>query len=103
VGTGWDRKWDDEDYFLQAPYFSGEAIDWILAQGVGILGADSPQWDSREDPQDFFPRFFQSECLLLAPLINLLEIEQPRVKLITLPLKVAGACAAPCRAIVVEE
>ena len=103
IGTGWDKKWDEPDYFENAPYFTAEAIDWILAQGVGILGADTPQWDSKKDPQGFFPRFFESDTLLLAPLVNLFEVSQPRVKLITLPLKVAGVCAAPCRAIVLEQ
>jgi len=103
VGTGWDKKWDDPDYFRGAPYFSAEAMDWILAHEIGILGADSPQWDNLEDPQGFFPQFFETETLLLAPLINLSQVSQPRVKLITLPLKVGGVCAAPCRAIVIEE
>jgi arylformamidase len=103
VGTGWDKGWDELDYFQDAPYFTAEAIEWIIEQEVGILGADTPQWDSRKDPQGFFPKFFESEILLLAPLVNLFEVSQPRVRLITLPLKVAGVCAAPCRAIVIEE
>ena len=103
IGTGWDVKWDDPDYLLYPPHFTGEAIDWIMQQGVGLLGCDSPLWDGRRDPQDFFPRFFQSDILLLAPLVNLAAVQQSRVRLITLPLKVAGACAAPCRVIVMED
>lgn len=103
IGTGWDVKWDDPDYLLYPPHFAGEAIDWIVQQRVGLLGCDSPLWDGRRDPQNFFPRFFQSDTLLLAPLVNLVAVQRPRVRLITLPLKVAGACAAPCRAIVIED
>ena len=103
IGTGWDAKWDDPDYLLNPPHFTGAAIDWIVEQGVGLLGCDSPLWDGRRDPQNFFPRFFQSDILLLAPLVNLFAIQRPRVRLVTLPLKVAGVCAAPCRAVVTED
>jgi arylformamidase len=103
IGTGWDMKWDDPDYLLYPPHFTGEAIDWIVRQRVGVLGCDSPLWDGRRDPQNFFPRFFQSDTLLLAPLVNLFAVQRPRVRLLTLPLKVAGVCAAPCRAIVMED
>ena len=103
IGTGWDAQWDEPDFLLYPPHFTGEAIDWILTQQIGLLGSDSPLWDGRRDPQDFFPRFFQSDVLLLAPLVNLFSIHRARVRLVTLPMKVAGACAAPCRAIVMED
>ena len=103
IGTGWDAKWDDPDYLLYPPHFTGEAIDWILQQGVGLLGCDSPLWDDRREPENFFPRFFQSDILLLAPLVNLFAVQRTRVQLVTLPLKVAGVCAAPCRAVVMED
>jgi len=102
IGTGWDARWDEPDYLLYPPHFTGEAIDWIIAQDIGLLGCDSPLWDGRRDPQNFFPRFFQSDILLLAPLVNVFAVSRPRVRLVTLPLKAAGVCAAPCRAIVME-
>jgi arylformamidase len=102
VDTGWYTRWDAPDFLAYPPHFTAEAIDWILAQEVGLLGCDSPLWDGRRDPQNFFPRFFETDTLLLAPLANLGALSQARVQLITLPLKVAGACAAPCRVIAIE-
>lgn len=101
LGTGWETKWHDPDYITDSPYFTAEAIDWILEQGVGLLGTDAPEWDN--GCQGFFPRLFESECLLLSPLVNLSAINKPRIRLIVLPLKLAGVSAAPCRAIVIEE
>ena len=100
IATGWDQMWNEPNYLADAPYFTTAAIDWILDCEVGILGSDSCKWDNGQ--QGFFPKFFQSETLLLAPLINLMLITQPRVHLITLPLKLEGVCAAPCRVIVEE-
>ena len=100
VATGWDQMWNEANYVSDAPYFTPAAMDWILDREVGILGSDSCQWDNGQ--QGFFPKFFQSETLLLGPLANLMLISRPRVRLITLPLKLEGVCAAPCRVIVEE-
>ena len=100
ISTGWDAMWEAPNFITHSPYFAAEAIDWILAQKVGLLGSDACQWDNGQ--QGFFPRFFQTEILLLAPLVKLTTITRPRVRLITLPLKVQGTCAAPCRVIVEE-
>lgn len=101
IGTGWDTMWDAPNYISDSPHFAAEAIDWILAQEVGLLGSDASQWD--DGRQGFFPRFFQFDILLLGPLVNLGAVSRPRVRLVTLPLKLAGVCAAPCRVIVEED
>jgi kynurenine formamidase len=100
ISTGWDKMWDAANFISDSPYFAAEAIDWILAQRVALLGSDACQWDNGQ--QGFFPRFFLTETLLLGPLVRLTTISRPRVKLMTLPLKVSGTCAAPCRVIVEE-
>jgi arylformamidase len=100
ISTGWDAMWDAPNFISDSPFFAAEAIDWILAQKVGLLGSDASQWDNGE--QGFFPRYFQTETLLLGPLVKLNTVTRSRVRLITLPLKVSGTCAAPCRVIVEE-
>jgi arylformamidase len=100
ISTGWDAQWDAPNFISESPYFAAEAIDWILAQKIGLLGSDASQWDNGK--QGFFPRYFQTEMLLLGPLVKLNTITHARARLITLPLKVMGTCAAPCRVIVEE-
>lgn len=100
VATGWDTYWDAPNFASDSPYFTTEAIEWVLAHNPGLLGSDAARWDN--GTQGFFPAFFQTETLLLAPLVNLGAITQSRVQLITLPLKLAGVCAAQCRVIAVE-
>jgi arylformamidase len=101
VTTGWDAMWDAPNYISDSPHFAAEAIDWILAQRVGLLGSDASQWD--DGRQGFFPRFFQHDILLLGPLVNLGSLSKTRVQLIVMPLKLAGVCAAPSRVVAVEE
>lgn len=103
IGTGWDKHWHQPDYVTHPPYFSAGAIDWVLDHQVSLLGGDTPRYDSPNDPQNFFPKFFQQDILLLAPLINLDQVQKPRGKLIALPLKIKDACASPVRALWLEE
>ena len=103
VGTGWDSHWYKADYVTNPPYFTAAAIDWVLEHDFSLLGGDTPRYDSPTNPQNFFPKFFRHDILLLAPLVNLGAIRQPRGKLVALPLKIQKACASPVRALWIEE
>lgn len=99
VGTGWDRQWYAPNYVQNPPYFATDAIDWVLEQDFSLLGADTPRFDSPSSPQNFFPKFFARDILLLAPLVNLDQVRQARGTLYALPLKLHKACASPVRAL----
>lgn len=103
VGTGWDKQWYAPTYVTDPPYFLAAAIDWILERQVTLLGGDTPRYDSPHHPQNFFPKFFQNDILLLAPLVNMDQVQQPRGKLVALPIKIKDACASPVRALWIEE
>lgn len=103
VGTGWDKHWHKADYGTNGPYFTAGAIDWVLEHDFSLLGGDMPRYDSPQNPQNFFPKFFSHDILLLAPLVNLDQVRQPRGKLTALPLKIQKACASPVRALWIEE
>lgn len=103
VGTGWDKQWHADNFVMDPPYFLAEAIDWVLENDLALLGSDTPRYDNPHDPQNFFPKFFQSEILLLAPLMNLDQVGTARGKLTALPLKIKNACASPVRALWISE
>ncbi len=103
VGTGWDAQWHAPNFVTDPPYFLADAIDWVLDHEVALLGADTPRYDSPHNPQNFFPKFFQRDILLLAPVVNLAQVGNTRGKLTALPLKIKDACASPVRALWIEE
>ena len=102
VGTGWDKQWHAPNFVTDPPYFMADAIEWVLDHQLSLLGADTPRYDSPHNPQNFFPKFFQSEILLLAPLVNMDQVGTARGKLTALPLKIKDACASPVRALWIE-
>jgi kynurenine formamidase len=105
VRTAWDKHWNEpETYLNQCPYISRELWFWIMDQGPSIMGADTPRADTSRDPQNFFARFFATDILLLAPVVNLDQVHGARKpKVVALPLSLGGACASPVRAVLVTE
>lgn len=105
VYTGWEKYWmDDEHFFPCSPYFTYDAMKWIISKQPSILATDTPAWENLGDsPEGFFPEFYAANILMLVPLCNLDKVTKPRVKLTALPLKVKGVAASPVRAVIVEE
>ncbi len=97
VRTGWGRFWRDERFTRDAPYFSAAAMRRLIACRPFLLGCDSPLWESREDPQGFFPDFYAADILMLAPVV-LPEGLPAHGTLTALPIRVEGTSCAPCRA-----
>jgi len=103
VCTGWGRNWETPRFLEDSPYFSAEAMDYLLSFKPALIGADLPRWDSLTSPQGFFERFFRQDVLLLAPLVNLEQFGERTGRLIVSPLPIRGACASPARAILMSD
>ena len=58
-------------------------------------------WHDGEEEPSFWPMLMRSGVLVIGSLMNVTEITASRIRLIALPMKIRGACAAPCRLIAV--
>jgi arylformamidase len=103
VGCAWGDHWMDSNYLSDSPYFTYDAMMWLINKKPFILGSDFARWENLEKAEGFFPKFYAANILMLAPCVNLEKITEPRVKLTVLPLKIPGTCCTPCRAIIVED
>ncbi|MFC5701605.1 cyclase family protein [Cohnella faecalis] len=105
IATGWDAYWNREGFTESSPYFEPEAMEWIIARDVGLLGMDIT---SIEDPRKpggemtLLARYYAKDRLMVAPLVNLREAGRGPWTLLALPLHIPDACAAPCRAVLFE-
>ncbi len=99
IYTGWGPRWRNAEYHPCSPYFSLEGMRAMIAHKPFLLATDSCAWESREDPQGFFPEFYEADILMLAPVILPDEIPA-HCTLTALPIKVEGTSCAPCRAYV---
>jgi len=102
IATGWDRKWDNPDFCDASPFISRDAAYWLMERKIGLAGGDIPRFDNVAAPEFPWVEFMDRVPLLLAPVINLGQVTAQRATLICFPLKVVGACSAPCRAAIIE-
>ena len=89
-----------------APYFSVEAIDWLIETGIKLLGNENVRLTAPGTP---FGKGTGDGKLLLAGIalmdgvLGLEKIEKERVFFIALPLKMQRVSATWTRAIALEE
>ncbi len=82
--------------------YAPEAIEWLAARGVKLIGIDTPSVDPADSK--VLDSHQQLRRLDLRVLENLVLDDVPAgdYELIALPLKLQGACASPVRAVLRE-
>ena len=102
ISCDWGKHWRDPRYLSASPYFTYEAMEYIVSKKPFLLGTDFARWENLDNPEGFFPMFYDADILMLAPCVNLEKIQSEKVKLTALPLHIEKTCCAPCRAFVKE-
>ena len=97
VSANYGQKWKDSDYLTACPYFTADAMSWLVSKKPFLLGSDFPRWDNLEKPQGFWQDFYNADILMLAPVVNIEAVDE--ALLTVLPIKAAVTSCAPCRAI----
>ncbi|MBI3347673.1 MAG: arylformamidase [Burkholderiales bacterium] len=82
--------------------YAPEAIEWLAAHGVKLVGIDTPSVDPADSK--LLNSHQQLRRLDLRVLENLVldDVPEGDYELIALPLKLQGACASPVRAVLRE-
>uniref|UniRef100_A0A7C1XJC4 Cyclase family protein n=1 Tax=Thermomicrobium roseum TaxID=500 RepID=A0A7C1XJC4_THERO len=103
LATGWDRYWGTERYFRH-PFLSEEAVDALVAAGVGLVGIDALNVDSTvRGTEHAHARLLGADVLIVENLRGLAELPPSQNYLfVCLPLAVRGADGAPVRAVACE-
>ena len=100
LNCGWCAHLNDPDYYRLSPYFSPELQAWLLDHRPAILGGDMLSFDHPQDTSmPFIRAFFKQRGMILCPLTGLDQLPDEPVTLCAAPTKLAGASAAPCRAL----
>lgn len=84
-------------------YFSGEAADFLVEQGVILVGTDAPSVDRFDDASLPAHRSFGPAGVLILENLLLAEVPDGDYELIALPLRIKGGEASPVRAILREK
>jgi arylformamidase len=114
--TDWPRRRsiDTEAFWLEAPYTTREACDWLVARGAKTVGFDyPPDYVLRNLITEPGRRLRRDECTIhdvLLPkgigiveyLQNLDRLQKNRVLVAAFPLLIPGGDGSPVRAVAIE-
>jgi arylformamidase len=107
--TGWtDRCWGSEPFWTQGPYLTADGADWLVERGVNAV-----VYDFSEELIVRQPGFRGEDCVVHHKILGsdiynieyvrgLAAIQNPRVAIIALPIKLTGLDGAPARVVAIE-
>ncbi|HLY27921.1 MAG TPA: cyclase family protein [Aggregatilineales bacterium] len=89
-----DSQWRDD-----FPYPTPELVEWLAKAGVVLLGVDMPSVDRADDEKLICHHLLYERGIVNLENLLLRDVPDGSYELIALPLKIAGACGSPLRAV----
>jgi arylformamidase len=89
-----DSTWP-EDF----PYPTRELVDWLAAQRVVLLGLDGPSMDAFDSEDLPCHHRLQEQRMASLETLCFADVPDGVYELIAFPLKIAGVCGSPVRAV----
>lgn len=103
ISTGYGKNWFSDDYLSKSWFFKREAMYYLIDKKPFLLGVDATDFENWVHPEKFMERFFNSNILLMSPIINTDQVKNFKVKFTALPVKIKGAAICPTRAVIMDE
>ena len=95
-----DHCWDTDSFVEDFVYISATAAEYLAERQVRLVGVDYLSVGGfRADGVETHQALLQAGIWIIEGL-NLKGVRPGRVQLVCLPLKIAGADGAPCRAVI---
>lgn len=106
---GWYKNWKTDRYYRDFPYFSREAILYMLDKGMKFMAMDTPSPDTGSaigetgDDSPNHKLLLENGVVIVEYLNNTDELSADlKYEIMALPLRVKGSDGSPCRVIVKE-
>lgn len=105
---GWYKNWKTRQYYDSFPYFSTDAIKYLIDLGMKLIALDTPSPDTGnaiEDKNDSpnHMLLLKNDVIIVEYLTNTDYIDYSKsYEIIALPVKIHGADGAPSRVILRE-
>ncbi len=106
---GWFQYWKTNSYYEDFPYFSQEAVQYLIDKGMKVMALDTPSPDSVRDIGNIedsinHKLLLKNKVILIEYLTNTDKLlNNKKYTLIALPLKLRDADGAPARVIAIEH
>ncbi|RNB85464.1 cyclase family protein [Brevibacillus fluminis] len=103
IRTGWEAYWGKENYFKH-PYLSAASTEWLVKQGVALVGIDAPNIDASWNNEDIAHKtLLENDVLVVENLCNLtgclsdVHSFVPLQEIFVIPMPLAKSDGAPVR------
>lgn len=97
IRTGYcDKQWGKPDYFSNAQYLTADAAQWIVDQGVVLVGFDFLTDKPGDAELPVHNTLLKNGVYILEYMVNLEQLPS-ECTLVVAPLKLKNMEAAPCR------
>lgn len=117
IKTGRDQFMGSKDFPYKGTGMSAEATEWLIDQGIKVMGIDQWGWDLplpymiKKAKEDNNPNFFweghlvgeRKEYCHIEQLTNLDALPHSGFKVAVFPLKIVGGSGAPARVVAMLE
>jgi kynurenine formamidase len=99
VHTGWDRHWRTERYGVEHPFLTAEAADWLIENGVVVVGIDSNNIDdTRHRKRPVHTKLLGARIPICEHMTGLGQLPDEGFRFSAVPPKVRGMGTFPVRA-----
>lgn len=104
----WFKHWRTGDYYKAFPFFSEEAVSFLMANGIKLLAMDTPSPDDTKNINSIdspnHKALLSKDIIIIEYLNNTDQIDLTKKNtLVALPLKLKGSDGSPSRVILFEE
>lgn len=104
----WFKHWRTGDYYKAFPFFSEEAVSFLMANGIKLLALDTPSPDDTKNINSIdspnHKALLSKDIIIIEYLNNTDQIDLTKTHtLVALPLKIKGSDGSPSRVILFEE
>lgn len=104
IETGWDRNWGTAEYLSGHPFLTADAARLLVQRGAALVGIDSLNVDSLEDPsRPAHTAILAAGLPLLEHLTGLEALPGSGFRLFAVPPRVRGMGTFPVRAFALVE
>ena len=99
VHTGWDQHWRTDQYFDKHPFFTRDAVEYLSASEVALVGIDSLNIDDTEDgTRPAHTVLLGANIPIVEHMCNLDALPASGFKFFAVPAPVKGMGSFPVRA-----
>ncbi|MCM1213722.1 MAG: cyclase family protein [Lachnospiraceae bacterium] len=104
----WWKNWKTPNYYKGFPFFSEDAVSYLIEKGMGVIALDTPSPDgggaiTQKEDSPVHKKLLENQVTIIEYLSNTdCLVEGKKYCLFALPLKIKNCDGAPSRVIAVE-